>query len=181
MTKITITEALSEVNLVKKKIVARTAEISPYVTRYSNITDPFEKSGGSSTKINADMQAIRDLSVRLQKLRHEISQANLTNTMTVEGETKSIHDWLTWKREVYDVQRTLLGNTITQVRQAHAKLSGQSPPAFRDDKTGEPKFASLIVNVDLDALTKELEKVEQLHERLDGQLSLKNATITVEI
>lgn len=180
MSQITITEALSEVNLVKKKIQAKMAEVSPYVTRFSTTTDPFAEKGGSSIKIGQDFQSIRDLSARLQGIRFGISKANLSTQITIEGETKTIHDWLTWKREVYPDQKALLTQTIQQVRAELKKQQSHSPPAYRDEK-GEPKFASLVINVDLDAVTKDLERLEQIYEKLDGQLSLKNATIMIEI
>lgn len=179
MEKITITEALSEVNLIKKKIIAKQARIQSAVVRAEHNPDPFLSDGGSSAMVKAESQGIHDLNRRLSKIRSEISRANLGNEITLGEDTRSIHDWLVWKREIakdqikftYDVHRAV---------KAHLDMTAKQPQVYKD-ADGNNQLVKWTINVDYAYWLKQNEQLEEKLEQLDGKLSLKNATIVVNI
>lgn len=176
----TITEALAEVHLINKKLSKKRMEIKPLLTRLDHQADPYEKDGGSKKIVEETLQSINDLENRLVNIRSAIAKANLNETITVQGTTKSIFDWLAWRREVAEARSSFLNVTAATVQSA-VDRNAQSPVAFKDPDNNEPKFAKLKVNVDYKALQEERENIETILGELDGQLSLKNATITVNL
>lgn len=179
MEKITITEALSEVNLIKKKITAKQAKITGSLTRFENQKDPYESDGGSTKMITSESQALNDLGRRLIKIRAEISRVNLENEITLGEETKSIHDWLVWKRELATASINFVKTVYTAVKNNMDSISRQ-PQVFKDD-TGTTHLAKLISNIDYAEWIKLDEKLNEKLDILDGKLSLKNATILINV
>jgi hypothetical protein len=178
MTKITITEALAEVPTITKRIMKKEAFIQNYLYRQSVIRDPHEKSGGSAVLIEQEMQSMKDLQDRLIKIRAAIQKSNHDNSITVQDETRTIADWLTWRREVADNERRFyneLSNKLAGVRQ-EAMRKGL---AVSDKDAGySPDY---IVNIDEKKLADKIENIENVLGTLDGQLSLKNATTFIDL
>jgi hypothetical protein len=58
---LTITEALSEINLIKKKLVSKRGNVTQNLTRALHVKDPYESQGGSEAMIRAEVQSIADL------------------------------------------------------------------------------------------------------------------------
>ena len=179
MSKITITEALSEINLVKKKISAKQAKIQSALVQAEHIADPFLSEGGSEAMIKAESQGIYDLNYRLAKIRAEISHANLTHKISLGEDSRSIHDWLIWKREIATGQIRFTKEVHEAIKN-HNKSSSDRPQVYKDSEE-KVQLVKYKINVDYaDWLKREAELNEKL-EKLDGQLSLKNATIVIEI
>jgi hypothetical protein len=177
---ITITEALAEIKTIGKRLDSKRTSINPYLIRQEGVRDPLEKKGGSEKFISEERQSIADLENRIIELRRGIQQANDNTQVTINGTSRSISEWLTWRRDVAPNQRTFLAqlrNTLngfrTQARQKDAALI--SATAI----TAETKPTDYIVNIDEAQLSADLESIEDTLGQLDGQLSLKNATITI--
>lgn len=179
MTRMTITEALSEINLVKKKLEASKVEITGNVARAKHLDDPYASAGGSSTYNARKLHSIYDLQTRLVSLRSAIARANLDNKITVGSREMSIHDWLTWKREVSAFEDGLLRGISEKVK-THLNHTAKNPSVYKDN-LDNTKLVEWELLVDQVAITKFQETLMETQEKLDGQLSLKNATITVEI
>lgn len=170
----TITEALAEIKTVGKRIEKKQEFINGYVMRPENLRDPLEKDGGSRTAIDREMQAIGDLEQRLVTLRLAIQKANADTPVTVEGVTKSMAEWLVWRREVAPLRQRRLNGLRTGIvgaRQNYVQKARQQGVEVKAD--------DLVVNVDEQALAREAETLETVLAQLDGQLSLKNATILI--
>lgn len=179
MNKMTITEALSEVNLVKKKLEHKKKTVGAMVLKPEHVKDPYEAQGGTPKYLNAEFQAIEDLQTRLIKLRGAISQANIDNNITLGEQTMSIHDWLTWKREISKDETSFINQIVSGVND-HMKKAATQPSVY-DDAEGKKKLVVWIPQIDLPSFVKKQERLSDLFENLDGQLSLKNATITIAI
>lgn len=177
---LTITEALAEIKTIGKRLEAKRGNIGQYVFRQERLKDPIAAEGGSREYVRRERQAIRDLEERIVVIRRGIQVANHKHTITVQGEVRSIQDWLTWRREISDGQRRLLvsirdglKNVRQQAQQKGIAVVGTaSTPTSSDD---------VIVNVDETELAADIERLEQVLGELDGQLSLKNATVMVEV
>ncbi len=175
---LTITEALAEIKTIGKRLASKRSGIMGYLAHQEGVKDPLEKEGGSVEHVRRERQAIDDLEERIVKLRAGIRNANEHTTITVEGTTRSIHDWLTWRREIASGHRAHLEQirqTIMGIRaNAHKAQAQVIPPG---GVAAAP--VDYHIHVDEAALLKELESVDIILSTLDGQLSLKNATTSV--
>src|SRR5579871_6226322 len=123
---LTITEALAEIKTIGKRMEKKREGVLPYLARQDGIRDPFEKEGGSLSYIAAERQGLRDLGSRIVALREGIQRANDTTTITISGQTRTISQWLTWRREIAPGERDFLSKLrqhINQVRE-QAKRQG---------------------------------------------------------
>lgn len=177
--KITITEALSEVNLIKKKITSQQASVLGMLWRPKHIKDIFESEGGTEALIKRNTQSLTDLSKRLEKIRGAIAAANLDNEITIGETTKTIFDWLTWKREASESQLKFTKQVYDSTKGELDRLS-RSPQVYKDDE-GKTHLLEVVPNIDLGEYLRKQEILTEVIEKLDGQLSLKNATILIDI
>ena len=178
---ITITEALAEIPTIEKRIQKKQEFIKTFLFREASKRDPHEKNsaGSSAALIAQEMQAIRDLNYRRIQIRLAIQQANSRETITIMNETHTIAFWLSWRREVSDNTEAfyaLLMRSLAQQRQIAMQkgiqmTSNQSPETLSD----------IVVNLDERELAEEAERLENVLGILDGQLSLKNATILLDL
>lgn len=178
---ITITEALAEIKTIGKRLESKRGAIGPYLVRQDGVRDPLEKEGGSTKFIAQERQAIGDLEDRIIALRRGIQAANDATTVTINGNARSISEWLTWRRDVAPGQkafltgiRNALNNVRNKARQEGVALISASAT------TAEIKPTDLVVSIDEAALNAEIEGIEDTLGQLDGQLSLKNATVTIK-
>src|SRR5216117_1550011 len=104
----TITEALAEIKTIGKRIAKKRESISGYIARQDNLKDPLGSEGGSVEFIKRERQAIRDLEERIVELRAKIARANATTIIAVNGDSRSVADWLTYRREVAPGQQQFL-------------------------------------------------------------------------
>lgn len=176
---ITITEALAEIKTIGKRIEKKREHILNYLVRQDAIKDQLEKDGGSPAVVARERQAIHDLGLRIVALRRGIQRANEKTDVTINGTTKTVADWLTWRRDVAPMERELLTRIRASILGARndAKSKGLAVVPAGSEAT-QP--LDLIINVDEADLAKQIETMEETLGTLDGQLSLKNATVTIE-
>lgn len=179
MTKITITEALSEINLIKKKIEHKKTSMQNLFVTASHAKDPYAEEGGSAAFLKKEFQALTDLRTRFVKLRAAISVANMDTEVTINERTMSIHDWLTWKREIVKEEQTFTNAVVTSVNATLNQV--QRSPQCYDDAEGKKHLVVFNTNIDLPSFVKRQENLTTMLENLDGQLSLKNATVMVTL
>lgn len=175
---ITITEALAEIPTIDKRIQKKKEFVCNFLFRQSAVRDPHEKDGGSEDVLKRELQSITDLTQRKITIRLAITQANLSNHIVIEGQTKTIAEWLTWRREV--------APTIDNLYQAMAqKFNEMRTVARQQGLNVSDKDAGFSKDFVTHFSEKELAELRDVHEKtiglLDGQLSLKNATILLDI
>lgn len=183
-TQITITEALADLKTTAKRIEKKREFIGSYLGRQEMVKDPLAAQGGSLATIAAEQQSVSDLERRIIAIRLAIQDANRNTILTLNGVTRSIAEWLTWRREIAPVRQAFLGrvrSTINDLRkQAQQKgINVVGAAVAVSGQNAQPQ--DYIVNVDEKALADEIEATEKLLGDLDGQLSLKNATVMVTI
>ena len=143
-----------------------------------HIKDPFESTGGAIAHLKSEVQSSEDLNSRYIKIKGAIAQANINNLITVNGVTQSIHDWLIWKRDVAKTDISFTENVYKDVKQ-RMDAHQQKPLIFKNEKD-ETQLVELVSNIDQAEWLKKAEILNETFEKLDGQLSLKNATIVIE-
>ncbi len=181
MAGITITEALAEIKTIGKRIEKKREFVNGYIARRDGLRDALEKDGGSPAVIAAETQAVGDLEQRIIDLRRGIQKANDSTLVTVNGKSRSISEWLTWRRDVAPGQRTWLSQMRTHINSVRetAKREGAAMVSATASLSGETKPTDIVVNIDERDLAARAEQLEDTLGQLDGQLSLKNATVTV--
>jgi len=183
----TITEALAEVKTIGKRLEKKRQSILQYIARDSRLKDPMESDGGSVEFIRKERQAIKDLEQRIIDIRTAINASNLATSTTIEGETRSVFEWLTFRREVADNRKRFLqaltgGVTATRekVQREGGRVTTAGISSVAIVEGNKPAF-EIMVNVDEKALFEEQELMEKILGDLDGKLSLLNATTSVEV
>lgn len=174
----TITEALAEIKTVNKRIKSKQDFILQYMIRPDHLKDPLEKSGGAVEAIASEFQSMRDLEQRVVDVRQGISEANDKTEIMLEGINRSIAQWLIWRREVAPTRKYFLERVVSSLKNARDVAKRQNTSSFRSPQEIE-KPMDVIVNFDEKATVKELEQIENILGQLDGQLSLKNATVQI--
>lgn len=177
METMTITEALAEVKLTEKKIEKKKDNIAKNLFRFEHTPDPYSKDGGSQDVMKRELQAIQDLEIRLINIRGAIAQANITTKLTIGEVTRSLYDWITWKREIAE-KRIKTFNEFGSAIKRKIDAEAANPTVLKDGE-GKLQFAKLVLNLDYAELQSRFEKEGSLQETLDGKLSLKNATTTI--
>lgn len=172
----TITEALAELATIDKRLPKKTQDLLPYVARLEQIKDPFIKTGGSEKYIVEQRQSFNDLQIRKINLRGAIARANAETMIAIGSREMSVADWLVWKRECYAPSRDLMKQLLAQAQGARAEAQKRGVALVMG---GDAAPEDIVVNLDEQALIAEIDELEDTFGRLDGLLSLKNATTTI--
>jgi hypothetical protein len=170
---ITITEALAELKVLKKRLENKRTFYLQNVVRDDRLKDPLEGNGGTKTVLLQELQSIKDLETRMVTLRTAIAKANALTQVQVAGVTQSIADWLIWRRDVAPGVQDFLNAVHQRIEQGKRT---ELVPSRADGQ--QMKWA---YGVDEKVLLADVEKFTTTLGTLDGQLSLKNATTQIEI
>lgn len=176
MTETTITEALAALKVLDKRILKKREFIVANTLRQEMVKDPHAKDGGSVQVIARELQAIRDLEEQKVAIRRAIHKANSETEITIGKQTRSIADWLVWRRDVAPGDQNFLrqvSDGINRQRQDMLKKGAQVTTPE------QAKPTDIVVNLNEKQLSDDIEELEASLGTLDGQLSLKNATIIV--
>ena len=179
MNKITITEALAALKVLEKRIMNKQTAITPYLVRQDGLRDPLEKGGGSVQAIARERQALRDLETQKVAIRTAIQQINQVTDIEILGQKRTIAQWLTWRKDVAPGQVKFLTTMRQGILTARTNATRQGAGVVEAGKDAKP--TDLVINVDEAELAKEHEELDTILATLDGQLSLKNATVLIEI
>jgi hypothetical protein len=124
------------------------------------------------------MQSIKDLQDRLVDIRFQIQKVNMANDITVLDTTKSITDWLTWRREVAPNIQEFYNNLARSINSVRQQAIKQGVTMSNSDQGFSLDY---IININEKELSEKIESIENILGILDGQLSLKNATIFIDL
>lgn len=177
---LTITEALAELKTMQKRIEKKREFIVAYLVRQDGLKDPLEKEGGSADMIRKERQAIADLETRHVAIRTAIQKVNQSTSITVGTWTKTIAEWLTWRKEVSGGAQGFVTKLRSGIQSARNQAL-QKGWAVVAPNASAANPTDLIIAVDEAALAAEAEQYETILGTLDGQLSLKNATVLIDV
>lgn len=173
---ITITEALAELRTITARLESKRGFVTQFLSYPDVIRDPLEKEGGSIAVIQREFQSIGDLEKRILTLRTGINAANSATMVTVGSRTMTIAEWIVWKRDVAPKTRQFLHIARKKIQDAREGLRSKAIQVGVNPAQQQP---AMIVNIDEHWLAKQAEEIETILGGLDGQLSLKNATVFV--
>lgn len=169
----TITEALAELKTLQKRIDKKRLFVRSNLARTSAMRDPLEKEGGSETIIKREIQAAGDLCDHYVEVRRAINAANAATSLTVCGVTKTVAEWLIWKREIASGQGSFLTAITADIANARKNVEEMN--------RGATNPTDVVIHVAEDRHERAREVHEEIIGTLDGLLSLHNATVTVEV
>ncbi|MFQ5974097.1 MAG: hypothetical protein ACE5Q3_17360 [Alphaproteobacteria bacterium] len=179
MTEITITEALAELKTLQKRIAKKRQFVLQHLLRQERLKDPLEKEGGSVDAIKRERQAIADLNQRMIVIRTAITSANASNEITIGGETRTIEGWLVWRREVAPGHQDFLGQMNAHIQKVRNEARQKGLTVAAVNEVTKPD--DVVVHINERELAEDIEGLEEILGSLDGQLSLKNATVTINV
>lgn len=173
-----ITEGLAELKVIDKRIEKSRQFVVNNIARHSMVKDPLAKDGGSIEVLKRELQSIADLEQRKMLIRTAIQRTNLSTTATIKGQTRSIAEWLTFRREVaagrssfYGVVTASIGNIRKQARDKGGALAKDESSAGESD---------ILLNLDELAWHEASQSHEEIVGTLDGVLSVINATTNID-
>jgi hypothetical protein len=177
----TVTEALAELKTITKRLEKKRVSLTPYLWRQEGLKDPMEKDGGSVEFIKRERQAIVDLETRFVAIRTAIQKKNLETSLTVGDDTRNIQEWLNWRKEIAVARGTFLASLYANIQATRKSAQTKGYNVVQATAEGEKQSLDILINVDEAELLKLIEEHENILGTLDGQLSLKVATATIEV
>src|SRR5688500_13494204 len=115
MSKLTITEALAEIQTIEKRLAKKREWVSNNLFRPEQLRDPMsDKDGGIKAYLKAEIQSIQDLEDRKVRLRCAINRSNDSTLVVLAGRTWSVAEWLAWRREVASMRGQWLNSVTNQ-------------------------------------------------------------------
>jgi hypothetical protein len=180
---LTITEALAEIKTTQARILKKRTVIQQNVARHAVMVDPFASEGGSKKYIEQEQQSVRDLEERVITLRRAIAKANEEYKINIDGTVRTIAEWITWKRDIVPGLKIHISSMLAGIAAAKEDVKRRGGLFVDPDKvgTGDEAMTQVVMLADEPKIIKQNEQLEELLGRLDGQLSLKNATITLDV
>jgi hypothetical protein len=174
MPTITIAEALAEIATIGRRLDRKQQLVSAYLLREAQYRDPIRLEGGSSAVLARELETIRALHDRKVLLRRLIRQA-YERTMVILGDrSRSLADWLRWRREVSARRAGFLQALTTRMSCARRQAAW-----LNEARADKPR--DVLVHLDEQDLARQRETLEETLGSLEGQLALKNATVTIAL
>jgi hypothetical protein len=184
MEKLTITEALQEIKTTLGRLEKKRQGIIPYLARDHRARDPFENSGGSPEHIRKERQSIADLEQRIIKIRSAIQLANLQSSLAIEEATRTVAEWLTWRREISQHQVSFNGHLLDGIRSVRTEMQRKGGKitaiASAEVNLSSDAIPEAVICIDEKQLIEEQDRLQKILGSLDGKLSLFNATTIIE-
>ena len=152
MREMTITEGLSQLNLIIDRMEKNNKEIRTYSSLLSNEKPYFDTEAKQREELNKLIQSNHDLEKEYARIKSMIDFTNLVTMVNINGDIRSIHGWLTITRKtgklLFDTYKSLDESTATQKQLRFKDSSGNFPNVIRlyDENTkrqGQKKWEDL--------------------------------------
>lgn len=173
-----ITEGLAELKTIVKRIAKKEEFIKAILFRSDGLKDPLEKDGGSAETVRKELQAVADLYQRIVDIRVAIQHTNQVTSLTIDGITKTIAQWLTWRKEVSSSEEFFVASVRKLLAQARIEAQKKGATVLTLGAVASAP-TDLVVNISESDLAKRAEQLETIKGNLDGQLSVLNATVQI--
>jgi hypothetical protein len=179
MAAMTLTEALAEIELINRHLALKRAFLLAVAVRPGILRDPLAGAGGIVALAMQEQQSLVALEEHRIALRRAIRVTAESVTITIGGQTRTISDWLEWRRKIAPDIREFLGSVRQQIQIARSQANSWTYGLL--EAGGSARSIDIVVNLNEPELARQSEMVEEALGNLDGQLSLKSATQTIEI
>ncbi len=166
-----IIEALKELPLIKKKINTNRQRIADYCCLYSFEDSPFGDIGDHQKNFDSLLQSSEDLVKRYERIKLALSITNAGIKVTINNEEKTIAEWITYRTETGEIQKSIYKSLQVETAQARLRNTavdldkGLKRTSFYDEKKRND-------NID---------HVEDLLGSIDAKLEVVNATTDLSV
>ncbi len=174
-----LTQLLQQTKTLENRIQKKHEFIVTHLIRPAIMMDPLQEDGGQRELIKRELQAIKDLEERVVEVKRAIHAANLYEMLTVDKETRTVHDWLVWRNDVMNPRTQRIRDMLQKIGAYRTKADQARAKVVEDTKDSDKH--DLLVNLSERSLTVELEHIETVNGELDSALSIFNATHDVDI
>jgi hypothetical protein len=172
----TISQAMATLKLLDKRIEGEIRDLDAYAVRRDSAADPLVRKGSNSAiYVAARQQAIADMSAQKIAIKEAIALANQATSLTVAVETRTVSQWIVWKRIVAPGMQTMYAGLLTKINRERAALDRENMAVAADSRV------QLVVNLDEQKLREDAKHLEDILGELDGQLSIINATTMITL
>lgn len=178
--KYTITEALAELKTLDKRIASTKDFILKYAVRQGSTIDPLDDEGGSHTVVPRKMQSVRDLFDRKVKIRTAINAVNAETPLTVGSITKTIAEWIIWRREAFSLEMQTYRQLQEKVLDARRQCI-QAGISLLEDGKQPAKVQEASCFISESSIQSRIDELVEIESTLDGKLSLVNATTLIQV
>ena len=167
----TIVEALKRLRRIEKKITSNNAEVTRYASGLSSRKPLFDTEDKQLQEVKSLTQSSVDLVQEYLKLKRRIDLTNLAITVDIEGQRRTIAEWLIVKRKTADLMIGVFS----------ALDDSAASAARREDRmySGEGKSPQVVKYYKEEAKMKELRSWQDVKEAIDGRLEVVNATTSL--
>lgn len=173
-----IAHGFSEIRLSEKKISHAEAFITQNLARGASLIDPYADKGSSQKEeVERSLQSIHDLEERIVDIKLAIARANASTSFTIDMVTRTVAEWIIWRQTSADRQLKLIQDVAATIR----RLGNEHTASLRGLALGrDTKPDQMIFFLDEQWVRDQLDRHEEIYEKLDAELSVFNATTELE-
>jgi hypothetical protein len=175
----TLTEAFAEIEAINRHLTLQHAFLLALAVRPANLRDSLASTGGSAAMVAQEMQSLKALEDHRLAVRRAVRAVAQSATITIGEQTRTIADWLEWRRKVAPGRRSLLRSMRESIQSARKQAQDWNYAQPEGNVSVRP--IDIVVNVHEPDWARQSEFLEEALGSLDGQLSLKSATLTIDI
>lgn len=163
-----IVEALKRLRIIEKKIASNCTEVTKYSAIVSSQKPLFESADRQRKEVESITQSSMDLVTEYLRLKRRLDLTNLNVMVTINGDSRTIAEWLIVKRKIADL--------VIAIWNAQNDSSAQT--ARRDERM----YGTSGQSTNIDRFYSEEEKNNMLRRwhdlkaAIDGRLEVVNAT-----
>jgi hypothetical protein len=142
--------------------------------------DSMAADGGIKQVIQNELQSISDLEDRLCALRWAIMRTNTSENIEIMGKIRTLYGWLVWRKEIANNQKYFY-KQIYDVTKAEMDTLAKTPRLYKPSDDSTATLVEIEPNLDYMSYAAKAATVGEILDKLDGILSLKNATLLVDV
>jgi hypothetical protein len=164
----TLVEALKRLRTIEKKITSNNAEVTRYASGLSTRKPLFDSEDRQLQEVKSLTQSSVDLMTEYLKLKRRIDLTNLSVTIEIEGQKRTIAEWLIVKRKTADLAISIFSALDDSAANA----------ARREDRMypSDGKTPQVVKYYKEEVKMKELRGWQDVKAAIDGRLEVVNAT-----
>lgn len=175
-TTLTITEALAELRTIEKRLAKKRDFVKHNLHRPEQVADVFLDDGGMEAVVLREMQSIGDLEERAIRIRDAITASNQVTGLVVGEKSRTVHQWLVWKREIVSHQISLRQAISSELVRAEQGIRDKVYRVQRgSDGPVEELPVRMVYALPRKRIMEELDEIETTLGQLDGKLTLSNS------
>lgn len=164
-----IIEGMKKLRLLEKKIEQNCERIRTYASACSTDKLPYDTEDRQRKEVQSLIQSSKDMMEEYLRLKAAIDHTNLTVTVSLQGEERTIHEWLWIKRK--------LGNMMHRTYSSLTEDIGRS--RVHDAPTIGDERPQVIRLYDEEDKVKALDKWQSIVHEIDPRLEVINATTEI--